>query len=99
MTVTMTNYAPPMAVFDDWCVSLDNVELLRTPVYGAALDFYVLIRKSDEALVQAVCNRISDLCEDILHDSRMGNFEDASLAALRVSLLSKSLKEKAVKAA
>lgn len=99
MTVTMTNYAPPMAVFDDWCVSLDNVELMRTPVYGAALDFYVRIRKSDEALVQAVCNRISDLCEDILHDSRMGNFEDASLAALRVSLLSKSLKEKAVKAA
>lgn len=99
MNITMTNFAPPMAVFDDWCVSLDNVELLRTPVYGAALDFYVLIRHSDEALVKAVCNRISDLCEDILHDSRMGHFEDASLAALRISLLSRSLKESAVKAA
>lgn len=99
MTVTMTNYAPPMAVFDDWCVSLDNVELLRTPVYGAALDFYVLIRKSDEALVQAVCDRISYLCEDILHDSRIGKFDDASFTALQISLLSRSLKEKAVKAA
>lgn len=99
MTVTMTNYAPPMAVFDDWCVSLDNVELLRTPVYGAALDFYVRIRNSDDALVQAVCDRISYLCEDILHDSRVGNFDDVSFAALRVSLLSRSLKEKAVKVA
>jgi len=97
--ITMTNYAPPTAVFDDWCVSLDNVELLRTPVYGAALDLYVLIRKSDDALVRVVCERISELCEDILHDSRMGNFEDAGLAALRVSLLSRSLKESAVKAA
>lgn len=99
MTVTMTNCAPPTAVFDDWCVSLDNVELLRTPIYGAALDFCVLIRKSDDALVNAVCSRISELCEGILHDSRMGNFEDAGLAALRVSLLSRSLKESAVKAA
>lgn len=99
MTVTMTNFAPPTAVFDDWCVSLDSVELLRTPVYGAALDFYVLIRRDDDALVKAVCNRISDLCEEILHDSRLGHFEDASLAALRVSLLSRSLKESAVKAA
>ena len=97
--ITMTNYAPPNAVFDDWCVSLDNVELLRTPVYGAALDFYVLVRKSDDALVKAVCNRISDLCDDIVHDSRMGNFDAAGVAALRVSLLSRSLKEAAVKAA
>lgn len=97
--VTMTNCAPPTAVFDDWCVGLDNEELLRTPVYGAALEFYVLIRHSDEALVKAVCNRISDLCEDILHDSRMGNFESANFAALRISLLSRSLKELAVKSA
>ena len=66
MAVTMTNYAAPTAIFDDWCVSLDNVELLRTPVYGAALDFYVLIRKSDDALVAAVCNRISELNRDLL---------------------------------
>lgn len=71
--VTMQNEKAPGAVFDDWCVRIGGVDVLRTPVFGRAMNTWVACRNNHNELDTVVHVAVDEICDDIKRGLRMND--------------------------
>jgi hypothetical protein len=67
-----TVMAEPHKIWESHTVKLNGITVLRTHVYGAAIDCFTGMRNDPEKLHQFVEDRMEELVEFLQHDLRMG---------------------------
>ena len=72
MVTLETVMTEPHKIWETHTVKLNGITVLRTHVYGAAIDCYTGMRNDPEKLQQFVEDRVEELVEFLQHDLRMG---------------------------
>ena len=84
--VTLANNAPSSAIWEDWVVEFNGLQMLRTPSYGTALAVYLEMRKSPmhaephiRAKAEEIAENIRQLANNDFTDRAMDAVDELSM--------------------